>query len=87
MLSIRLFNLIEMDIFYSHGIRSEPTSTETSTTTTTESTDSTTINTDTTGNTESTETASSQLGLIVGGVIGFTIVLAVAIVVLREREK
>lgn len=76
----------EMDIFYSHGIRSEPTSTETSTTTTTESTDSTTINTDTTGNTESTETASSQLGLIVGGVIGFTIVLAVAIVVLRERE-
>jgi len=72
----------ELDIFYSHGLVSESTLTAT----TTGNTDSTTIDTSATENTTSTESSTGQIPLIIGGVIGFSIVLVVAIVFMREKE-
>ncbi|MHA2047903.1 MAG: sialidase family protein [Candidatus Thorarchaeota archaeon] len=72
----------ELDIFYSYGFVSEPATTETSTTTITET--STESTTDDTTTTEVSRT--SQLPLVLGAGMGFTVVLIVAIVVMKKSE-
>jgi len=81
----------EMDIFYSHGLESHPTTSETTTTsilvtTTTEptTTDLSTTNSKTTGT--SGAIPSSPLTALVGGLIGITIVLFVATVLMRKKS-
>jgi len=71
-----------MDIYYAHRADYVPTTTDTiSTSTTTSSTTSTTTETTTT-----TTDPPSQIPLIIGGVIGFGVILIIAIVLFRKTN-
>lgn len=78
----------ELDIFYSHGIESESTTTETQTPTATDTnTETSTIDTSTTRDTTTTETSlTSQLSLVLGAGIGFAAVLIVANIIMKKKE-
>jgi len=78
----------ELDIFYSHGIASEPTTTETPTPTAIEtSTETSLIDTSTTDDTTTIGTSlPGQLSIILGAGIGFAVVLIVATIVMKKRE-
>lgn len=72
-----------MDIYYTHRADYDPTTTDT--TTTTETTSSTTTDT-----TATTTTSTADLGellpLVVGGIVGFAVVLVIAIVLFRKTN-
>lgn len=74
----------EMDIFYSRGLETHhPTSETTTTAITTTITTTDMITTDATG---TGDTFNNSLIAIVGGVIGITVVLAVAIILMRKKN-